>query len=144
LYIIGIDVGNKRIGIAISDSEKKIAFPVDVIKRENNSYGFKKLKKIIGEKPVEAFVVGIPYRENGTLGSQSEKVLDYIESLKKYFHTDVISWDERYTTVIAKGVLLSDNMKRSERKRVIDKLAAQQILQSYLDHINSTKLFQAT
>jgi len=138
LYLVGIDVGNRRIGIAISDAEKKIAFPAEVIEREKNSYGFKKLKKIIGDKPVDAFIVGIPYRENGTIGQQGEKVLAYIESLKNYFQTKVISWDERYTTVIAEEVLLSDHMRREERKRVVDKLAAQQILQSYLDHINST------
>ncbi len=138
VYLVGIDVGSRRIGVAVSDAEKKIAFPVDTIKRENNSYGFKKLKKIIGDKPVEAFVVGIPYRENGTLGTHGVKVLNYIESLKNYFHIDVVSWDERYTTVIAEDVLLADNVKRSERKRVVDKLAAQQILQSYLDHVNST------
>ncbi len=138
MYLVGIDVGNRRIGIAISDAEKKIAFPAEVIEREKNSYGLKKLKKIIGEKPVDAFVVGIPYRENGTIGQQGEKVLEYIESLKNYFHIKVISWDERYTTIIAEEVLLSDNIRREKRRQVVDKLAAQQILQSYLDHINST------
>jgi len=137
LYFVGIDVGSHRIGVAISDAENKIAFPANVIEREKTSYGFKKLQKIIGDKPVKAFVVGIPYRENGTIGQQGDKVLAYVESLKNYFNTEVISWDERYTTVIAEGVLLSDNIRRAERKRVVDKLAAQQILQSYLDHINS-------
>ena len=137
MYLIGIDVGSRRIGVAISDAEKKIAFPVEIIDREQNSYGFKKLERIIADRSVDAFVVGVPYRENGTLGEHGEKVLEYIEGLKRYFKKNVISWDERFTTRIAEKVLISDNMRRSKRKRVIDKLAAQQILQSYLDYINS-------
>jgi putative Holliday junction resolvase len=137
LYLVGIDVGTHRIGIAISDPEKKIAFPAESIERENNSYGFKKLKRLIGDKVVDAFVVGVPYREDGTFGVQGERVLAYIESLKEYFHIEVIPWDERYTTVIAEKVLISNNTRRVKRKQVVDKLAAQQILQSYLDHINS-------
>jgi len=134
--LIGIDVGTKRIGISISDGKKKIAFPLMVIERENNSYGLKKLKDLIKDKDVETFIVGLPYKNDGNLGEQGEKVLQYIENLREYFSIQVIPWDERYTTVIAEKILLNDNIKRVKRKNVIDKIAAQLILQSYLDYIN--------
>lgn len=135
-YYIGIDFGDLRIGLAISDQENKIAFPLGVIVRENNSYGFNKLKRIIENKPIEAFVVGLPVKSNGNLGQQGEKVLIYMESLKSHFSYKVISWDERFTTVIAERTLIEGNVKREKRKKVRDEIAAQLILQSYLDHIN--------
>jgi putative Holliday junction resolvase len=82
-------------------------------------------------------VVGLPVRNDGTLGIQGEKVMKYSNSLKEYFNVEVISWDERYTTVIAKKSLLETNSKLEKRKKAVDDIAAQIILQSYLDHINS-------
>jgi putative Holliday junction resolvase len=132
-FIIGIDFGQQRIGVAVSDSEKKISFPLDVIHRENKSYGLKKLKRLLNDREIESFVVGVPYRENGELGAEGLAVLEYIESLKEYFQVSVVTWDERYTSLIAESAMLSDDVSRKGRRAVIDKLAAQIILQSYLD-----------
>jgi putative Holliday junction resolvase len=134
---VGIDVGDSRVGVSISDENKTIAFPLAVILRENNSYGFNKIKTLLKEKKIKAFVVGLPVRNDGTLGIQGEKVMKYSNSLKEYFNVEVISWDERYTTVIAKKSLLETNSKLEKRKKAVDDIAAQIILQSYLDHINS-------
>ncbi len=133
---IGIDVGNSRIGIAISDEDKKIAFPLAVVHRENNSFGFKKMKKLLEGREIKAFVVGLPLKSDGKLSKNCKNIFNYVEYLKDFFHIDVITWDERYTTVIAENTLLSANTRRDKRKRVIDKIAAQIILQSYLDHLN--------
>lgn len=135
-FIIGIDFGRHRIGVAVSDSGKKIAFPLDVIRRENMSYGLKKLKRLIDDREIDSFVVGVPYRENGKLGAEGLEVLEYIESLKKYFQVSVVTWDERYTSLIAESAMLSDDVSRKRRRAVIDKLAAQIILQSYLDSLH--------
>lgn len=133
---IGIDVGDSRIGLAISDEKRMIAFPLAVIKRENNSYGFNKIEKLLKEKNFKAFVVGLPVKSDGSLGNQCEKVLKYVESLKEYFKSEVIVWDERYTTIIAEKILIESNTKREKRRKVIDEVAAQLILQSYLDYLN--------
>ncbi len=135
-FIIGIDFGQQRIGVAVSDSRKKIAFPFDVIYRENKSYGLNKLKRLLDDKDIDSFVVGVPYRENGELGAEGLEVLEYIKSLKEYFQVSVITWDERYTSMIAESVMLSDDVSRKRRRAVIDKIAAQIILQSYLDSLH--------
>ena len=134
---VGIDVGDVRVGVSISDENKKIAFPLAVIERENNSYGFKKIKVLLSENVIGAFVIGIPVRSDGTLGIQGEKVMKYSESLKEYFNVEVISWDERFTTIIAKKSLIETNSKLEKRKKPVDDIASQIILQSYLDHINN-------
>ncbi len=136
-YLIGIDFGLKKIGLSISDSRKKIAFPLETIYREKKSFGFRRLKKIIGDNEIEAFVVGIPYREDGTLGEGGKLVLEYIEHLKVYFCKDVITWDERYTSVIANKSLLHYSNKDLKKKEKVDTVAAQIILQSYLDSLNN-------
>lgn len=135
-YYVGIDVGDVRVGLSISDKTKKIAFPLNVINRENNSFGFNKIKKLLEGKEVEAFVVGLPIRSNGVLGEQGKKVLQYIESLKSYFPYEVITWDERYSTALAEKYLLESKIKRENRRKLIDKVAAQVILQSFLDNLN--------
>ena len=133
--LVGVDVGDVHIGLAISDGEKKIAFPLGVVQRIDNSYGFNKISKLVAGRDIEGFVVGLPVRTDGTLGIQAEKVLSYIEEMKKYFNTRVISWDERFSTAMAQR-FLSDRMSVKKQKRVVDEIAAQIILQSYLDNIN--------
>ena len=134
--LVGIDFGESRIGIAVSDEQKKIAFPLGTIQREQGSYGLKKLKKLLSEREVERFVVGLPVRTDGTVGNGAEKVQSYIDSLADFFQKDVVVWDERFTTVMAHNSLreLSSNEKKG--RKVVDKIAAQIILQSYLDHSN--------
>jgi putative Holliday junction resolvase len=130
---VGIDFGTARIGVAVSDTEKKVAFPLDVVHRKNGSYGLKRLRKLLEDRNIGAFVVGLPYRENGEIGEEGTRVLQYCESLREYFNVDVKTWDERYTTLAAERMLVSSDVKRAGRKRVIDSISAQIILQSYLD-----------
>ena len=136
-FIAGIDVGEVRIGIAISDKEKQIAFPLAVVERERGSYGFRRIEKILEDRDIELFVVGLPKRSDGVVGKEEQKVLVYIESLKEYFHKEVATWDERYTTVIAQKALQEGSQSAEKHKKSIDKVAAQIILQSYLDYINN-------
>lgn len=130
---VGIDVGDARIGIAVSDAEKNIAFPLTVINRKDNSYGFNKLREILKDRQVEAFIIGLPIKSDGSLGVQGEKVLFYAKSLEEYFQIKVITWDERFTTVIAGKYLSEGKMKSVKKKMMIDEIAAQVILQSFLD-----------
>jgi putative Holliday junction resolvase len=135
-HYVGIDVGENQIGLAISDTGKKIAFPLAVIKRVNKSYCFNKINKLLSDKDVDAFIVGLPVRSNGKYGKEVESIRNYVESLKNYFSYEVILWDERYTSVVAEKYLIQADMRRKERKEVIDEVAAQIILQSYLDYLH--------
>lgn len=134
--LVGVDVGDVRIGLSVSDGEKKIAFPLGSIGRVGNSYGFNKIAKLLSGRDVEGFVVGLPVRTDGTLGAQAEKVLIYIDEMKKYFNVRVIPWDERFSTAMAEHYLENRSMRAKNQKRVVDEIAAQIILQSYLDNLN--------
>jgi putative Holliday junction resolvase len=133
---VGIDFGEKRIGVAVSDEQKKIAFPLGVIHREKGSYGLRRLKILLAEKDIDRFVVGLPVRSDGSVGAFGDEVGLYRDALSEYFHKEVVTWDERYTTVIAESLLRDGGAGAQKSRRVVDKLAAQLILQSYLDHKN--------
>jgi putative holliday junction resolvase len=133
--LVGVDVGEVRVGLAISDSGKKIAFPLGVVQRVDNSYGFNKIAKLVSGREVDGFVVGLPVRTDGTLGNQADKVLGYIEEMKKYFKLQVITWDERFSTAMAERYLKDSSMSSKNQRRVVDEIAAQIILQSYLDSL---------
>jgi putative holliday junction resolvase len=138
--LVGVDVGEVRVGLAISDSDKKIAFPLAVVQRVDNSYGFNKIAKLLSGRDVDGFVVGLPVRTDGTLGDQADKVLVYIDEMKKYFRLQVVTWDERFSTAMAERYLKDSSMSAKNQKRVVDEIAAQIILQSYLDSLEKPRL----
>ena len=129
MRIMGLDVGEKRIGVAVSDPLGYTAQGISVIKREN----IEDLKKIVSDYDVERIIVGLPKNMDGSIGEQAKKVLAFIEDLKREIDLPVLTWDERLTTKEAEGVLLRADLSRAKRKKVIDKLAAVLILQGYLD-----------
>jgi putative Holliday junction resolvase len=135
LRILGLDVGDKRIGVAVSDPMGWTAQGLEVLMREDSGSDILRLKEIVKEYHVEAIVVGIPKNMDGTLGEQAEKVHEYIEALKEALGLPMIPWDERLSTVAAERSLLEADMSRAKRKRVIDKVAAVLILQGYLDSL---------
>ncbi len=134
MRIMGLDVGDKTIGIAVSDPLGWTAQGVETIRRTNIKADLRRLEELVKEKEVHKMIVGLPKNMNGTLGPQSEKVLEFVERLKKRFSTlEIILWDERLTTVAAERTLISADMRREKRKLVIDMVAATYILQGYLD-----------
>lgn len=135
-YYVGVDVGDSRIGLSISDQGKKIALSLGIIERENKSYCFKKIKNLLNSRDVEVFIVGLPLRTDGRLGERGEEIQKYADGLRNYFNKEVLMWDERYTTVIAEKTLHLDKKKIKKKRKIIDGIAAQIILQSYLDHLN--------
>ena len=130
MIVMGLDVGDKRIGVAVSDGLGLTAQGIDTVSRDNYVDA---LKNIIEEYEVKSVVVGIPRMLNGTIGIQAEKVLEFIEDLKAAIQLPVFLWDERLSTVAAERVLLEANMSRKKRKTLRDKVAAIVILQNYLD-----------
>lgn len=131
--IMGLDVGDKTIGVALSDPMFLIANPLETIKREKASLDIKRLVEIIDEYDVETIVVGLPKNMNNSIGPQSMKVMSFVDLLKKQTDKEIIYQDERMTTIQSERVLIDMDVRRENRKKHIDKIAASFILQTYLD-----------
>lgn len=132
---IGLDVGEKTIGIAISDALGWTAQGLTTLRWDERDFNTAKepLRKVINEHEVTEAVVGFPKNMNGTVGPRGEASQHFAEWIEKEFEIKAHLWDERLTTMAAERVLLDADMSRKKRKKVIDKMAAVMILQSYLD-----------
>ena len=130
---MGLDIGTRTIGIAISDELGITAQGLKTLRRKSMEEDFKEIAAIIRQFEIERIIVGLPQNMDGTLGRQAEKVLRWMEALKDKIEIPVATWDERLSTVSASRVLLEADLSRRKRKKVIDKVAAVLILQGYLD-----------
>lgn len=133
MRIMGLDVGEKRIGIAFSDELGWTAQGHSVLVRSNLQQDLQHLAGLCANYGVGEVVVGFPRNMNGTVGPKGVEILEFGELLQNHLGLPVEYWDERLTTVAAQRVLLEANITRRKRKQVIDKLAAVHILQGYLD-----------
>jgi len=134
MRVMGLDVGDKTIGIAISDLLGLTAQGVETIRRTNLKADYKRIGELISEKGITEIVVGLPKNMNATIGPQGEKVLAFTEGLKSRFSKlQITLWDERLTTVAAERALISSEVKGKNKKNIIDMVAATYILQGYLD-----------
>ena len=131
--IMGLDIGDKTIGVAVSDLMGLTAQGVTTIKRVGKKKDIEAIKQIIAEKQVNKIVSGLPKNMNGTLGPQGEKVIKFCELLEEETGIKIEYWDERLSTVAAERTLIQGNVRRENRKGVIDMVAAVIILQGYLD-----------
>ena len=131
--IMGLDVGDKTIGVAVSDLMGLTAQGVKTINRVGKKKDIEALKEIIKERQVNKIVSGLPKNMNGTLGPQGEKVIKFCELLEEETGIKIEYWDERLSTVAAERTLIQGNVRRENRKGVIDMVAAVIILQGYLD-----------
>jgi putative Holliday junction resolvase len=138
MRIMGLDVGSRTIGMAISDELGLTAQGFKTLRRKSLEDDFQEIAAIINQFEISKIVVGLPKNMNGTLGSQAETVLKWVEILKDRIEVPVVTWDERLSTVGASKVLLEADLSRRKRKKVIDKLAAVLILQGYLDQSRRT------
>ena len=132
---LGLDLGSRTCGVAVSDIMGMIARPVETIRFEDDDYDtcLEKLQKHIKEFQIKKVVLGLPKHMNGDMGEKCELVLNFKKRLEEETKLEVITVDERWTTVIATKRLLEADLSRKKRKQVIDKMAAVEILQSYLD-----------
>ncbi len=129
--VLGIDHGDKKIGLAVSDKSRIIATPIDYIFNDDNL--IENLKKLINEYEIAEFVIGLPLMLSGEESIQTEKVRDFKDFIENELQIEMNFLDERLTTSYAEKLLISGNMKRKKRKEKIDSLSAQIILQNYLD-----------
>lgn len=130
---IGLDLGTKTIGVAISDPFLMFANGLVTIKRKNVRSDIEQIKKIIEENEITKVIIGMPYNMDGSKGPSAQRVMSFVDLLKKEIDNEIIYEDERLTTVSAERVLKESNVGRNRRKDHIDKIAAALILQSYLD-----------
>lgn len=127
-----LDVGDKNIGVAISDELQLGAYPFDIIKRDGNE--ILKIEEIVKGKNIKKVIVGLPRTLKGEVGIQAEKVMSFVESLKsKNMGIEVIFWDERLTSVIAGRIFQESRVRQKQSRAIKDSLEAALILESYLE-----------
>ena len=134
---IALDVGNKTIGIAVSDLLGLTAQGLETLYRKSNKEDLKRLGELIATYNVDTMVIGLPKNMNGTEGERCQFVRDFGAKVSSvYPNLKITYWDERLSTVAAEKSLISADVSRRKRKKVIDKMAAVHILQGYLDGLN--------
>lgn len=131
--IMGLDLGDKTIGVAVSDEMGWTAQGVETIKRQSREKDLARLDELIASYQVGEIVVGLPKNMNGTIGPRGEICQAFARMLEERMALPVHLWDERLTTMAAERMLISADVSRQKRKKVIDKMAAVLILQGYLD-----------
>ncbi len=136
MRVLGLDPGSKRVGVAISDELGMTASGLTTL----TATGFEKLldaiHDICKQNDVEKIVVGLPRRMDGSLGPEARRAMDLVEALRDKLKLEVVTWDERFSTIAVEKVLIEADLSRKKRKKVRDKVAATYILQGYLDSIS--------
>lgn len=140
MRIMGLDFGSKTLGVAVSDPLGLTAQPVEIIRRKSENklrQTLARLEELVHEYQVTQFVLGFPKNMNNTLGERASKSLEFQEMLKRRTGLPVIMWDERLTTVEANRAMMEGRVRREDRGRYVDAIAAALILQGYLDRMSA-------
>jgi putative Holliday junction resolvase len=135
MRILGLDIGDRRIGVAISDPVEIIASPLTVINRDDDNSAIIAILQLIGQYDVKRIVVGLPYSLDGSLGRQAGKVKDFIDKLSQNTSLEVELRDERLSTVAADRLLREGGKRKAKGSSSLDAAAAAFILQGYLDSL---------
>ena len=131
--ILGLDVGSRRIGLAVSDPLGITAQGLDTIHRQNKRLDFGQLERVIREYDVTQIVIGLPLRMSGVEGASAEKMQAFAEDIRRRFRLPVHLWDERLSSAQANRLLRETDMSIKRRGQVVDQMAAVLILQSWMD-----------
>jgi putative holliday junction resolvase len=137
MRFLGLDYGSKRIGIALSDPDGTMAFPLETIQVKPDGSHLKDIKALIDAYQVAKLVVGLPYNMDGSVGDKAQEVMRWGGEIEALLGISVIFWDERLSTSEAHEMLLNINVKGRKRKSIVDKIAASIILKGYLDSVKS-------
>ena len=133
---MALDVGNKRIGVALSDELQILAQPLYTIHRKGIERDIEEIVKIINDNNVEEVIVGLPKNMDGTTGFQGEKTIKFAEVLRRSTDRPLIMWDERMTTISARRIMIENDVKQKDKKNLVDTIAAVVILETYLSRKN--------
>ena len=133
--VLGLDLGSRTLGVAVSDPLGMIARTVETFRFEEDDYdaALKRCGELIKEYSIKRIVLGLPKHMNGDVGIRGEISIQFKASLEEMYNLPVVLVDERLTTVAAQKMLISADVSRKKRKKVVDQVAAVQILQGYLD-----------
>lgn len=138
--ILGVDYGTARIGLALSDELQMLAHPAETIAVAKTPDPAARVAAFAKEKEVERIVVGLPRQMSGSIGSSAEAALVFAEKLRPLVSCEVLTWDERLSTVAAQRALRDAGRKTRETRGIVDQVAAQMFLQSYLDSLPANRL----
>ncbi|NLM70018.1 MAG: Holliday junction resolvase RuvX [Firmicutes bacterium] len=133
MRVLGLDVGEKTVGVAVSDPLGLTAQGVEVIRRSTIQQDLQRLTELVNKYQVEQIIVGMPRRTDGSYGPEAEKVREFAQQLAETISVPIEFWDERFSTAAAERILLEGDVSRAKRRKVVDKVAASVILQGYLD-----------
>ena len=131
--VLGVDFGQARIGVAVSDELGMLAHPLETVSANPINAATKRIAQLAAEKDVEAVVVGLPRHMSGAAGAAAEEVNAFVAKLRPLLRCKVVLWDERLTTTAAHRALRDAGKKTRATRGVVDQVAAQMILQGYLD-----------
>jgi len=135
MRILGLDVGDSRIGVAISDPVEIIATPLTVITRDDDNIAIAAIGQLVGQYDVKRIVIGLPYSLDGSIGRQANKVKDFVDKLSQSTSARIELRDERLSTVAAQRLLRGAGSKKARKRSHLDAAAAAFILQGYLDSL---------
>jgi len=145
MRVMGLDFGSKTVGVAISDPLGLTAQPIEIVRRKEENKLRKtlaRLEELVKEYQIESIVLGFPKNMNNTVGDRAEKSLEFKAMLERRTGLEVVMWDERLTTVEAHRTMIESKIRREDRDKYVDALAAVFILQGYLDHIYMNRTAQ--
>jgi putative pre-16S rRNA nuclease len=134
---LGLDLGEKRIGVSLSDALGWTAGPLPAIARVGWKKDLATVRSLIQEHRVQRVIVGLPIRMDGTVGEMARRTQEFVDRFRPSVSIPVETWDERLTTVQAERILVEADIRRDKRRQVIDSMAACLILQGYLDYRNA-------
>jgi putative holliday junction resolvase len=133
MRVLGLDVGDKKIGISLSDSTRSIAQALMVYRRSNLENDMKELKRVVDEHGIEEIVIGLPKDLSGAIGKKATEVMAFAEKIRIHTSINTVLWDERFSTNEANRIFEMAQVSHKKRKPFIDMMASQIILQGYLD-----------
>jgi len=133
MRVLGLDVGDKKIGLSMSDSTRSIAQALKVYRRSTLEKDLNELKGIAEEHDIEEIVIGLPKDLSGAIGKRATEVMAFAEEIRKYTSINTVLWDERFSTNEANRIFEMAQVSHKKRKPFIDMMASQIILQGYLD-----------
>jgi len=133
--VLGLDVGETTIGLALSDVMRSIATPLETIERKKFSKDMEHLKAVITAHTISGLVVGYPINMDGSLGPRTQSTRTFVSNVGKHTDLPIVLWDERMSTMAVERTMLAADLSRSRRAQLVDKLAASYMLQGFLDSV---------
>ena len=135
--LLGLDVGETTIGLALSDIRRSIATPLSTIERKKFSKDVELLKTIVSTHKIAGFIIGYPINMDGSKGARVQSTQTFVSNLSKHFDLPILFWDERFSTMVVEKMMIEADLSRKRRAELVDKLAASYILQGYLDKVRA-------